>query len=196
MPEFLKKLFGDKAVTFEEFETAYKSQESAKDGVKLVNLAAGGYVDKEKFDRRDEDAKTAEKNLKTLQETVKKFDGVDIDKLKTAAEDAQKKFDADLAIARRDNAVDLLLVQSGARNVKAARALLDLSKVTLKDDGSLSGIDIEGLKKSDAYLFTVETKTNIGDGHDGGSAGGDGDTPTTLGSEIMSAMYGSPPAAK
>lgn len=194
MPDFLKKLFGDKAVTFEEFETAYKAQESAKDGVKLVNLTAGGYVDKEKFDRRDEEAKTADKNLKTLQETVKKFDGVDIDKLKTAAEDAQKKFDADLAVARRDSAIDLLLVQAGARNVKAAKALLDLSKATLKADGSLDGVDIEGLKKSDSYLFTVETQKNIGAGHDGGKPGGDGDKAGTLDSEITAALFGSPPA--
>ncbi|HWQ98918.1 MAG TPA: phage scaffolding protein [Clostridia bacterium] len=194
MPEFLKKLFGDKAMTFEEFETAYKGQESAKDGIKLANLAGGGYVDKEKFDRRDDEAKTAEKNLKTLQDTVKKFEGVDIDKLKTAAEDAQKKFDADLAIARRDNAVDLMLVQAGARNVKAAKALLDLSKATLKEDGSIMGVDIEGLKKSDAYLFTVETQKNVGDGHDGGKPAGDGNKPGTLDGEITAALFGAPPA--
>lgn len=195
MPEFLKKLFGDKAVTYEEFETAYKAQESAKDGIKVVNLAAGGYVDKEKFERRDEDAKAAEKNLKTLQETVKKFDGVDVEKLKTAADDAQKKYDADLAKARLDSAVDLLLVQSGARNVKAAKALLDMSKAKLKDDGSVDGVDIEGLKKSDTYLFTVTTQKDAGAGHDGGNPGPD-DKPGTLDGEITAMMFGPPPAAK
>jgi len=194
MPEFLKKLFGEKAVTFEEFETAYKAQE--KDGVKIVNLADGGYVDKQKFDAKATEAKTATDSLATLQETVKKFDGVDVDKLKTAATDAQKKFDADLATVRRDNAVDLALVKAGARNVKAARALLDLSKAKLKDDGSVEGVDIEALKKSDAYLFTVVTETDTGDGHDGGDPGAGGDKTSTLESEITGALFGPPPAAK
>lgn len=131
MPEFLKKIFGEKPMTFDEFETAYKAQESAKDGIKLVNLTEGGYVDKGKFDGKVTELKTATDNLSALQETVKKFDGVDVEKLKTAAADAQKKFDADLAAAKRDSAVDLMLVQAGARSVKAARALLDLSKVKL-----------------------------------------------------------------
>lgn len=194
MPEFLKKLFGEKPMTYEEFETAYKAQE--KDGVKLVNLADGGYVDKQKFDAKDEEAKTHKKNLESLQETVKKFDGVDVDKLKTAATDAQKKFDEDLAAVRRDSAVDLLLVQAGARNVKAAKALLDLSKAKLKDDGSIDGVDIEGLKKSDPYLFTVETNKDTGDGHDGGDAGAGGDKAGTLEGEITGALFGAPPAAK
>ena len=196
MLEYLKKLFGDKAVTFDEFEANYKAQESAKDGVKLANLTEGGYVDKQKFESKDEEAKTLKKNLDALQETVKKFDGVDVEKLKTATADAQKKFDADLAATRLDGAINLALVQAGARNVKAAKALIDLSKAKLKEDGSVDGVDIEGLKKSDAYLFTVETKTNAGDGHDGGKPGDSGDTPTTLSSEIMSAMYGATPAAK
>ena len=195
MPEFLKKLFGEKAVTFEEFETAYKAQESAKDGVKVINLTEGGYVDKQKFDSKVTELKTATDNLTVLQETVKKFDGVDVEKLKTAATDAQKKFDADLATVRRDSAIDLLLVQSGARNVKAAKALLDLSKVKLKDDGGIDGVDIEGLKKSDPYLFTVETQIDAGDGHDGGKPGAP-DKTGTLEGEITAALFGAPPAAK
>jgi hypothetical protein len=196
MPEYLKKLFGDKTMTFEEFETAYKAQESAKDGVKLANLTEGGYVDKQKFDTKVTEAKTATDNLTALQETVKKFDGVDVEKLKTAAADAQKKFDTDLATVRRDSAIDLMLVQAGARNVKAAKALLDLSKAKLKEDGGVEGVDIEGLKKSDAYLFTVETQKNTGDGHEGGKPDGSGDKTGTLDSEIAAALFGAPPAEK
>ncbi len=193
MPEFLKKLFGEKPMTFEEFETAYKAQESAKDGVKIVNLTEGGYVDKSKFETKVVELKTATDNLTALTETVKKFEGVDVEKLKTAAADAQKKFDTDLAVAKRDSAVDLALVQAGARNVKSARALLDLSKAKLKDDGTLDGVDIEALKKSDAYLFTVETQKDAGDGHEGGKPGAN-DKSGTLEGEITAALFGGTPA--
>ena len=44
--EFLKNLFEDKALTFEEFK---KSIEGAED-VKLANLKSGAYVSKYKFD--------------------------------------------------------------------------------------------------------------------------------------------------
>ena len=190
MPEFLKKIFGDKPLTFEEFETAYKAQESAKDGVKLVNLTEGGYVSAQKFKDKETELKTATDTLHGLQETVKKFDGVDVEKLKTAASDAQKQFDTDLAAVRRDSAVDLMLVQAGARSVKAARAMLDLSKAKLKEDGSVEGVDVDALKKSDPYLFTIEQKKDEGDGHPGGEPGADNDKPGTLEAEITSALFG------
>lgn len=194
MPEFLKKIFGDGPKTYEEFETAYKAQETAKDGVKIVNLTEGGYVGKDKFDAKAAEVKTATDSLAALQETVKKFEGVDVDALKKAAADAQKKAEADLAAVRRDSAVDLLLVQSGARNVKAARALLDLTKAKVKEDGTLEGVDVEGLKKSDPYLFTIEQKKDEGGGHPGGASGAGGDKPGTLESEITSALFGDSPA--
>lgn len=194
MPEYLKKLFGDKTMTFEEFETAYKAQESARDGVKLANLTEGGYVDKQKFESKDEEAKTHKKNLDALQETVKKFEGVDVEKLKTAATDAQKKFDTDLAATRLDNAINLMLVQAGARSVKAAKAELDISKAKLKEDGSVEGVDVEGLKKSQTYLFTVETQKNTGGEHEGGKPGDSGDKASTLDGEISAALFGTHPA--
>jgi len=190
MPEFLKKLFGDKAMTYDEFKKAYDAQESAKDGVKLANLTDGGYVSQQKFRDKETELKTATDTLTGLQETVKKFDGVDVEKLKKDTADAQKKFDADLATVRRDSAVDLMLVQAGARNVKAAKALIDMSKVKLKDDGSVEGVDVEGLKKSDPYLFTIEQTKDEGDGHAGAAGAGD-DKAGTLESEIMAALQGS-----
>lgn len=189
MPEFLKKLFGDKTMTYDEFKKTYDAQENAKDGVRLVNLTEGGYISQQKFRDKETELKTATDTLAGLQETVKKFDGVDVEKLKTAASDAQKKFDADLATVRRDSAVDLLLVQAGARNVKAAKALLDLSKAKLKDDGSVEGVDVDGLKKSDPYLFTIEKTKDEGDGHAGDAGAGD-DKAGTLDSEIMTALFG------
>ncbi len=190
MPEFLKKLFGDSAMTYDEFKAAYDAQESAKDGVKLANLTEGGYVSQQKFRDKETELKTATDTLKSLQETVKKFDGVDLDALKNAAATAQQKFDTDLAALRLDSAVDLMLAKSGARNIKATRAALDLSKAKLGDDGSVEGVDVDGLKKSDPYLFVLEQTKDEGDGH-AGAAGAGKDRPASLESEIMSGLFGS-----
>jgi len=189
MPEYLKKMFGEKPLTYDEFKLVYDAQESAKDGVKIANLTDGGYISLQKFRDKETELKTATDTLKGLQDTVKKFDGVDLDALKNAATTAQKKYDDDLAVFRRDSAVNLLLAQSGARNIKAASALLDLSKVKVKDDGSVEGVDIDALKKSDPYLFVIEQTREEGDGHAGSTDAGK-DKPATLESEILSGLYG------
>jgi len=190
MPEYLKKLFGENPLTYDEFKLVYDAQESVKEGVKIANLTDGGYVSLQKFKDKETELKTATDTIKGLQDTVKKFDGVDLDALKNAATTAQKKYDDDLAAFRRDSAVNLLLAQSGARNIKAASALLDLSKVKIKEDGSVEGIDLEALKKSDPYLFVIEQTKEEGDGHAGAADAGK-DKTATLESEIMSGLFGS-----
>ncbi|MEG1525698.1 MAG: phage scaffolding protein [Clostridia bacterium] len=127
------------------------------------------FVAKTDFDAKNTELKTANDTLSALQDTVKKFDGVDLEKLKNAAADAQKKYDADLASYKKDSAIHLALVQAKARNPKAARALIDDSKVTLNADGSLAGMDLDAIKKSDPYLFDVEVKKD--EGTDGGAGG-------------------------
>lgn len=166
--EFLKVLFGDKPLTFAEFVAAV----GATKDIKLVNLASGQYVDKGKLEDKEGELKTANETLKTLQETVKKFDGVDVETLKKAATDTETKYKGELDRLRRDSAIQLALVQAKARNPKAARALLDDSKITLNADGTLSGLDVEALKKSDPYLFEIEKKQDEGGGHEGGEGGG------------------------
>jgi len=189
MPEYLKKLFGEKPLTYDEFKLVYDAQESTKDGVKIANLTDGGYISLQKFRDKETELKTATDTLKGLQDTVKKFDGVDLDALKSAATTAQKKYDDELAVFRRDSAVNLLLAQSGARNIKAASALLDLSKVKVKEDGSVEGVNIDALKKSDPYLFVIEQTREEGDGHAGAADAGK-DKAATLESEILSGLYG------
>ena len=190
MPEFLRKLFGEKAMTFDEFKTAYDAQKGAKGGVNLANLTDGGYVSAQKFNDKAAELATATASLSELQSTVKKFDGVDVDALKKEAAEAQKKFDADLAKVRKDSAITLALVQARARNPKAARALLDDSKITLNADGTLSGLDVDALRKSDPYLFDIEVKKDKGPGFGGGAPAGGGKDGGTVGDEISSLLFG------
>jgi len=101
----------------------------------------------------------ANDTIKQLQDTVKKFDGVDVEKLKADLATLQQKYDADTAKLRLDNALEVALLSSKARDTKAVRALLDIDKIKLDGD-KLTGLEdqIEALKKSHDYMFEAEEK--------------------------------------
>lgn len=76
-------------------------------------------------------------------------------------EDLQSKFDEiktsseqQIADLKKSSAIDLALTQAGAKNIKAAKALLDSESLELTDEG-LKGLDeqLVALKESDGYLF-------------------------------------------
>ena len=68
----------------------------------------------------------------------------------------QNKTDSEQQIAdiKKSSAIDLALTQAGAKNIKAAKALLDGETLELTDEG-LKGLDeqLATLKESDGYLF-------------------------------------------
>ena len=74
----------------------------------------------------------------------------------------QAKSDSETKIAeiKKTSAVELALTQAGARNIKAAKALLDNEKLELSDEG-IKGLEeqLTALKESDAYLFEQDTST-------------------------------------
>ena len=81
----------------------------------------------------------------------------------------EKKYKADTANlqkqfleSRKNSAVDIAIMQAKGRNPKAIKALIDMEKVTLKEDGTIDGLDIDALKQSDGYLFDVETTRRVG----------------------------------
>lgn len=99
----------------------------------------------------------------------------ELDSLKKAAEgneeltiqlsDLQEKYDqakadseSKIAEIKKTSAIELALTQAGARNIKAAKALLDSDKLELTDEG-IKGLDeqLNTLKESDGYLFEGET---------------------------------------
>lgn len=76
-------------------------------------------------------------------------------------EDLQSKFDEtktsseqQIADLKKSSAIDLALTQAGAKNIKAAKALLDSESLELTNEG-LKGLDeqLAALKESDGYLF-------------------------------------------
>lgn len=153
----LKALFGEEALTFAQLEEKLKDNKE----IKLANLAAGGYVAKNKFDDMETELNTAKDTIKGLKDTVSKFDGVDLDGLKKSVTDWENKYNTDIAAAKLDSAVYMALVGAKAKNPKLAKAALDMSVVKM-DGENLVGIkeQLDKLKESDAYLFEAEQPDN------------------------------------
>ena len=144
-------------------ELAIKAEKASLEELK-------GYVEKSKHDEVVEENKTLktsvsdrDKQLETLKasagdnEELKK----QIETMKQQNADQEKAHKAELAQLRLDNAIENALTVAGAKNSKAVKALLDVSKVKLGEDGKLSGWDeqIKAIQKSDAYLFNTKQQT-------------------------------------
>ena len=93
--------------------------------------------------------------IKELTETVKKFDGVDVEKMKSEIEDWRKKYDTDTTALKIDNALSLALADSGAIDKDIVKGLIDRSIVKFGEDGKLIGISeqLEKLKMDKGFLF-------------------------------------------
>ena len=151
--EKIKELFGTEALTWEQFEAKLKDNKD----VKLANLASGNYVDKKKFDDKVTELTTANDTIKGLRDTVSKFDGVDVDKLKKDAADWETKYNTDVEGLRLDNDIYMEIVAKKGKNPKLIMASIDKSKVK-RDGEKLLGLSdqLEALQKSDGYLFNEE----------------------------------------
>lgn len=163
--EWLKEFLGD------ELYSQVEAKLKGNDKVKLANLASGEYVSKSKYDDQVKKVGTANQTIKDLQETVKKFDGVDVEGLNKRIEDLQKKYDDDLKAEKLESEIKIELTNAKAKNEKAARALLDTSIIKLDETGNVVGLkeQLENIKKDNAFLFDetpIVTEVNTGGGHD------------------------------
>lgn len=141
------------------------TEEQAK---KVIDeIVDGNYVPKSRFNEVNEENKTLKQSVadrdKQLDD-LKKSSGDNaelkkqIETLQKQNADQKKAHDEEMAQLKLDNAVDAALTASGAKNAKAVKALCDMSKVKLGDDGKLTGLDeqLSAVQKSDAYLFEVK----------------------------------------
>lgn len=143
------------------------SEEQAQ---KVLDSLDGNYVPKSKFQEVSEENKTLKKSVgerdKQL-EDLKKSSGDNgalqqqISDLQKANADQQKAHEQELSQLKLDNAIDLALSGAKAKNSKAVKAYMDLSKVKLGEDGQLTGFSeqLEALQKSDGYLFDTPQLT-------------------------------------
>lgn len=132
---------------------------------------------KERDDLKDE---IANRDQQIADITAKAGNAEDLQKAldEANAANAQYKQDAEAREAgmRRDFAIETTLRDLGARNVVAARALIDkeaLEKAEIGDDGKVSGIDFDAIKTANPYLFADQQRFDTGGTQKGGAGGGD-----------------------
>ncbi len=146
-------------------ELAVKAEKASQEELK-------GYVERSAHDEVVEENKALkasvserDKQLETLRtsagnnEELKK----QIETMKQQNEDQEKAHKAELAQLRLDNAIDVAMTAAGAKNGKAVKALIDVSRVKLGEDGKLTGWDdqIKAIQKSDAYLFNAKQQNTF-----------------------------------
>ena len=111
---------------------------------------------KSQMEARDKQLVELQEKAKGSEETTKA-----IEELKAQNEKARVDYEANLASKSREYAVDTALIGSGARNLKAAKALLDLEKIENKDNTWVGlSEQIDKLKESDPYIFEQKEKNN------------------------------------
>ena len=95
--------------------------------------------------------------------------------MKSAYEKLKEKYDADtagfaqkMAESDKSHAIDMALMSRRAKNIKAARALLNMDTIEFKD-GALAGFDeqLEKIAAENEYLFGDEIKVSGGMRHSG-----------------------------
>lgn len=147
---------------------------SEEQSSQVMTALDGDYVTKARFNEVNEAKNSLEAQIKERDQ--------DINSLKAAAgsnqelqqkyAELQNKYKADtealnqkLATVRLDSALDKAILAAKGRNPKAIKALLDIEHIKLKEDGTLDGLDLEALKKSDGYLFEQEASRTEGLGY-------------------------------
>ena len=132
----------------------------------------------------------ANDKIKELSETAKKFDGVDVEKLKADLEAANKKYADDTAALKLDNALTLALADSGAIDKDIVKGLLDKNIIKMDGD-NLIGVSeqLEKLKADKAFLFGAASEKSdtgmsaqLGEQHNTSPTSGSGEV--TLGSAL------------
>lgn len=95
---------------------------------------------------------TLETQVKTLQETIKKFDGVDVDKLRAEIDNVKAEYQAKREADLKQNAISQAL--AGAKYPELLASKIDVSKLKVESD-KVTGIEeqVTALKTSYADFF-------------------------------------------
>ena len=166
MLEWLKTILGD---AYTEGIDKKVSSEIGKEFVSRTDFNAANEAKKAAESQvadRDKQLETLKKSTGDAAELQKQ-----IDALQETNKQAKAQYDSDLAAAKLSAALDLGITKAKGKNVKAIKALLDTSKMAVKEDGTVDGLDtaLETLKGSDGYLFTQEETKPEGNGFQTGA---------------------------
>jgi DNA-binding transcriptional MerR regulator len=142
------------------------------------NDIKGAYIPKTRMDELNETNKALKEQLTGRDKDIvdlKKSTGDNAELSKQFA-DLQGKYKTDteaLTGKLKQNALnaalDLGITKAKGKDSIAIKAHIDPSKLTLKDDGSVDGLDatLEDLKKNNSYLFEQVETRQVGNGFNG-----------------------------
>lgn len=164
MYEFLKKLFGETedgqpvALTYEQLAEAL----TANKELKLVNLADGGYVSKDKFDAKETELAGVRDQLTATNQTIQSYKDMDVDGIKQSVTDWEQKYNDDTAALRQQlaeqeqtHSLDMFLggYQFSSKAAKDGIRAAFLSKKFPYEDGKFIGAKeyIDSLMADDDY---------------------------------------------
>jgi len=125
-----------------------------------------GKIPMDRFNEVNNKKKELEKKVELLEADLRAFKE-DSDTLLLA----KNKLEEELKTTKLNNAIETTLIQTGAKNIRTVKALLDMSKV-VEDEEGIKGIEeqINALKQSDPYLFNnnkvegnAPNTTNLGE---------------------------------
>ena len=150
LKELLKKVREDAALTEEQVED------------ELNKILPEAWIPKSKFNELTEAEKLAKSQLeqtnKQLEElkkgsTLTEEQKKQLETLKTQLEEQKATHETEVKKLRMNHAVETELSKAKAKNLKAARALLDESKIVLGEDGTIAGLkeQLEAMQKDNAY---------------------------------------------
>lgn len=150
MYEYLKNFFGTNedgtAVTLSFDQLVEKL--GADKAIKLVNLAEGGYVSKEKFDAKETELAGLRSQLADANATIQSYKDMDIDSIKQSAANWETKYNDDTAA----------LNQRLADQERAFNEELFLRNYKFSSKAAADGIKAEFVKRK----FPYEDGTFIG----------------------------------
>lgn len=156
--DFLKDIFGDKPLTFEEFTRAL---EASKD-IKLANLATGQYVDKAKFDGKDKEHQEA---TALIAELKKGNAGNESLQAKISEYEAKlSELETENHRIKVDAAVKVALLEAKAVDIDYLTfKLKEKGDLTLSEDGTVKGIGeaITGLRTQFPSQFSPDSRKKV-----------------------------------
>ena len=178
--DFLKGIFNGQALTFEQF-----SEKAAASGMKLANLADGGYVGKDKYAALETRLNAASQQLTAANQKLAGYDP----EWQAKAEKAKQEADSRVQQIEFDYALGAALTAAKARNATAVKALLNMDGLKLSD-GKIVGLNeqLDTLRKENDYLFESEQQTPRFSAAAPGIQGGASDKKTQLNDALRSAL--------
>lgn len=105
-----------------------------------------------------------EKEKNALEEKPLEKEKAEEEKLLNAALEKQRlEYEGKIKALKRDFAVETALVRAGARNLRAAKALIDLDSLDLDEKGEVTGLkeQLEGLARGEDTSFLFEREKSF-----------------------------------